>query len=49
MNEFGYYDPAHDFTAAEKLAGRPLTSPQEFFARFYANGNGVVRASPESH
>jgi len=33
IEEFGYYDPATDFAAAEKLVGRPLTRPAAFFAR----------------
>ena len=34
--DFGYYDPSYDFTAAEKLAGRPLTTAKQFYARVKA-------------
>ena len=34
--DFGYYDPSYDLTAAEKLAGRPLTTIKQFYARVKA-------------
>jgi len=36
FRDFGFFDPSYDFTAAEKLAGRPLTTAKQFYARVKA-------------
>jgi len=37
VEEFGYYDPSRDLNLASELIGRPLITPEQYFARLFAN------------